>query len=131
MVDCGEAGAVSELRDYRDLAVWQNSMALAKQVYQLCARLPREETFGLTSQIRRAAVSIAANIAEGAERNGTREFIHFLGTARGSAAELETLLLLASELTLVPAQAVPALQQELTKIRKMLSALVRSLRAKT
>ena len=122
---------MSDVRDYRDLKVWRKSMALVKQVYRLCAGFPREEMFGLTSQIRRAAVSIVANIAEGAERNGTQEFVHFLGIARGSAAELETLLLLSSELDLAPIKSVPPLRDELTAIRKKLSALMRSLRCKT
>jgi four helix bundle protein len=118
------------LRDYRDLEVWRKSIELVKRVYPLCATLPKQEAYGLASQMQRAAVSIAANIAEGAERNGTREFVQFVGIARGSAAELETLLLLAAELGLVPVESTQALQEELTTIRKMLSALMKSLRSR-
>jgi four helix bundle protein len=105
-------------------------MALVKQAYELCAALPREEMFGLASQIRRAAVSVPANIAEGAERNGTGEFIQFLGVARGSAAELETLLLLASDVGVAPPEATLPLRDQLATVRRMLSALMRSLRSK-
>src|SRR5438105_14075541 len=83
---------MSDLRDYRDLEVWKRSIELAVRIQELSRSWPREELYGLTSQTRRAAVSIAANIAEGAERSGTGEFIQFLGIARGPAAELETLL---------------------------------------
>jgi len=121
---------MGDLRDYRDLEVWKRSIGLVKQVYRLCASLPEQERFHLASQMQRAAVSVAANIAEGAERNGTPEFLHFLGIARGSAAELETLLVLTSELGLLPAEATRRLQEELTTVRKMLSALMRSLRLK-
>ena len=72
------------LRSYRDLEVWQQSMELAEVVWRLAARFPGEERFGMTSQLRRAATSVPANIAEGAERHGTREFLQFLGIASGS-----------------------------------------------
>ena len=83
------------LRNYRDLEVWQQSMELAETVWRLSGRFPVEERFGMTSQLRRAATSVPANIAEGAERHGTREFLQFLGIASGSLAETETFLLLA------------------------------------
>ena len=118
------------MRDCRDLEVWQKSMVLVKQAYLLCATLPKEEIYGLVSQIRRAAVSILANIAEGAERNGTGAFIQFLGVARGSAAELETLLLLTGEVGVAPPEATLLLRDQLASVRRMLSALMRSLRLK-
>ena len=82
------------VKSYKDLIVWQKAMELAKIVYLLVKKLPKEELFSLSDQIRRAAVSIPSNIAEGQARNSTREFQHFLAIARGSKAELETQLLL-------------------------------------
>jgi len=84
------------------LEVWQKSIGLAELVYRLSAKFPPEEKFGLTSQVRRAAASVAANIAEGSEREGTREFLQFLGIANGSIAKTETLLILAARLGLAP-----------------------------
>lgn len=86
------------LHSHRDLLAWQEAMALAEMVYRDTARFPREETYGLTSQLRRAAVSIPSNLAEGAARNSSRELAQFLGIACGSLAELETQLEIAVRL---------------------------------
>jgi four helix bundle protein len=83
------------VRSFRDLAVWQKSMQMAVAVYRLTQEFPREETYGLTSQLRRTAVSIPSNIAEGHGRLGTNEYRQFLGIARGSNFELQTQLELA------------------------------------
>lgn len=88
-------------RAHHDLLVWQEGMKLVELVYALTSRLPKEEMYGLTSQMRRAAVSVPSNIAEGAGRNGSKEFLHFLSIARGSLSELETLLLLCKNLNYV------------------------------
>jgi four helix bundle protein len=85
-------------RSYRDLIVWQKSMTLAKAVYYLSASWPSDEQFGLISQVRRAAVSVPANLAEGQELIGTREFTRFVAIAHGSLCELETEILLAEQL---------------------------------
>ena len=77
-------------RSYRDLLVWQKAKALAVQIYHATEQFPKAETYGLTSQIRRAAVSVASNIAEGQGRLTPGEFLHFLGQARGSLLELDT-----------------------------------------
>jgi four helix bundle protein len=82
------------VENFKDLLVWQKSMDLVEAVYLLSSKLPREETFGLAAQMRRAAVSIPSNIAEGQQRRGPREFLHFLSVAIGSLGELETQLLL-------------------------------------
>ena len=83
---------------YRDLRCWSASLDLAADIYELSARFPRREAFGLTSQMRRAAVSVPSNIAEGNARASTREFLRFLGIARGSLAELDTQLIIAERL---------------------------------
>ena len=80
------------MRDYKDLVVWQKSMLLVKEVYILIKMLPNEELFALTDQIKRSAVSIPSNIAEGYGRNATKDYIRFLNIARGSKNELETQL---------------------------------------
>ena len=121
---------MSTLKSYRDLEVWKKSIELAEMVYRLSTRFPKEEKFGLTSQVRRAAASVAANIAEGAERDGTREFLQFLGIASGSLAETETFLILAERLGLVLGQdSNPVLEQAAT-VGRMLNGLKRSLRFK-
>ena len=79
------------ITSYRDLIVWQKALELARLVYEITRRFPREELYGLTSQMKRAALSVPANIAEGAARTGPREFAHHISIARGSLAELETL----------------------------------------
>ena len=121
---------MSTLKSYRDLDVWKKSIELAEMVYQLSAKLPAEEKFGLTSQVRRAAVSIPANIAEGAERAGTKEFLQFLGIASGSLAETETLLILAERLGLVLAQDSSPLLERAASVGRMLNGLKRSLRSR-
>jgi len=114
-------------QSYRDLVVWQKSIELAKQLYRLTAKFPNEEKFGLISQIRRAAVSVSSNIAEGQARNTTGEFIQFISHAEGSAAELDTQLYLSVELGFVnPTDAAPILAL-IDEIRRMLNALRRRL----
>jgi four helix bundle protein len=93
-----ESSAPKPIRDYKDLHVWQKAMELAKQIYLLTNRFPSEEKFGLISQMRRAAVSIPSNIAEGQDRNTTGEFLQFLSHAERSSAELDTQLRLSIEL---------------------------------
>jgi four helix bundle protein len=87
------------IASYRDLSVWRQSLDWAEAIYEATAHWPRDERFGLISQVRRAAVSIASNIAEGSARRSTGEFIQFLGIAKGSLAEAETQLLLAERLS--------------------------------
>jgi four helix bundle protein len=89
---------LATVKSFKDLIVWQRSIDLTMEIYRLTRGFPREEMFGLTSQLRRAAISIASNIAEGQSRGTTGEFIQFLGIARGSNAEIDTQLIIASEL---------------------------------
>lgn len=119
------------LRNYRELEVWQQSMQLAEIVWRLSSRFPAEERFGMTSQVRRAAMSVPANIAEGAERHGTREFLQFLGVASGSLAETETFLLLAERLGLLPADRAKATLEQAATVGRLLHGLKRSLRERT
>jgi four helix bundle protein len=117
-----------EIQSFQDLQVWQKAMLLAEQVYRLTRGFPREELFGLTSQMRRAATSIPANIAEGWGRRGTKEFLQFLNIAAGSLRELETYILLAQRVELAtPAKAQPILEL-LHVLSKQLVNLQRSLK---
>ena len=112
---------------HKDLDVWKKAMDLAAQVYSLTARLPKEELYGLTSQIRRSAVSIPSNIAEGAARHSRKEFIQFLHIASGSVAELETQRLLAIRMGFIPGDSSISHVEE---VRKLLLGLRRSLKKK-
>jgi four helix bundle protein len=110
-----------------ELKIWQKSIVLAKQVYTVVADLPSEEKFGLSSQIRRCAVSIASNIAEGAGRNSNKEFKYFLGIANGSSYELHTQLILTYELNLIDKHRIDELLYLITEIQKMNYSFQRSL----
>lgn len=109
---------------HKDLDVWKLSMQLAKDVYKYTDAMPVKEMYGLTSQIRRSVVSIPSNIAEGAARKGTKEFVHFLYIALGSIAELETQLILVDELELLSPNV--ELENKLQTIRKKLVNLIKS-----
>jgi four helix bundle protein len=117
-----------EIRDYKDLVVWQKGMLLAKQVYQLTQSFPSEEKFGLVSQMRRAAVSVPSNVAEGQARNTTGEFVQFVSHAEGSLAELDTQIRLSIELGFCRELAVKSIQELIVEEQKMLKSLRRSLR---
>ena len=101
-----------------DLKIWQKSIALAKQVYSVVANLSSDEKYGLSSQIKRCAVSIASNIAEGAGRNSNKEFRHFLSIANGSCYELQTQLILTYELNLIEKYKIDELLPLTTEIQK-------------
>ena len=112
---------------YRDLQVWQKALDWAEAIYGTTAHWPRDERFGLICQIRRAAVSVASNIAEGAARRSTGEFIQFVGMAQGSLAEAETQLLLAQRFSYLPGVDAQALLAASAEISRMLAALSGSL----
>ena len=107
---------------YRDLIIWQKSMLLCKEVYLLTKNFPKEEAYGLTSQIRRSAISIPSNIAEGKGRNGNREFVRFLQIALDSVYELQTQLELSSELSLT--QDIDDTLSLSIEIEKMINSLI-------
>jgi four helix bundle protein len=114
-------------RSHRDLLVWQQAMTLVETIYRVTSSFPSDERFGLTSQMRRSAVSVAANIAEGAGRNGRKEYAQFVGIALGSAVELETLVELAARLNLIADTSkliaeVGSVRMLATKLRNALSS---------
>lgn len=113
-----------EIRSYKDLIVWQKAMDLVALVYQATKRFPREETYGLSSQLRRAAVSVPSNIAEGQARQSTAEFRNFLSVARGSLAEVETQLLIAQRLGYLEPVHLEKLLSPHQEVSKMLPALM-------
>ncbi len=117
-----------EIRSYRDLSVWQQGMQLAEDVYRLTNAFPNEERFGLTSQLRRAASSVPANIAEGHSRSSTKDFLRHLSIAVGSLAEVTTLLELAERLEYVMPKTAGALFEQCRNERRMLRGLQASLR---
>ena len=114
-------------RHYKELIIWQKGMDLAKAVYQLTASFPSEEKFGLASQMRRAAVSVPSNIAEGQARHGRREFLQFLSHASGSLAELETQLLLAENLGYHNHDRAAGIAKNIEELQRMLAAIRRKL----
>jgi four helix bundle protein len=114
-------------RSYQDLIAWQRGMALASAVYRLPRSWPREEAFGLTCQIRRAAVSIPTNIAEGQARGTAAEFRRFLRIAIGSVAEVETQLLIAQDLAYSPEAAITELLDQAAESGRLIAGLIRSL----
>jgi len=120
---------VQVVRDFRKLAVWEKSHALTLGVYKVTASFPRDERYGLSGQIRRACVSIPANIAEGCGRTGDAEFGRFLQVAMGSASELEYHLLLAKDLGFVDLAAYSRLHTGVAEVKRMLSAFLRRLKA--
>jgi four helix bundle protein len=119
------------MQSYKELLAWQRSMALASEVYRATKLFPREETYGLTSQLRRSAVSVPSNIAEGQGRASRGEFIQFLCTARGSLFELETQLLIAKEIGYLKPDSGAQISEDLTRVAQLLNALISSLRPST
>ena len=118
----GESGAF--LKDFKELRVWTKAHKITLQIYEITQRFPREELFGLTSQIRRSAASIGANIAEGCGRRSDGEMSRFLHIARGSAVELEYHLLLARDLGFVSASSFTTLVDEVDEVQRMLTSLI-------
>ncbi len=122
-------GSPNAIRDFRDLICWQKGMTLARAVYGLASGFPAEERYGLTSQVRRAAVGIPANIAEGFGRSSRADYLRFLDMARGSVNELETLLQLSVDLGLSETGAGSSLMNDAREVQRIISGLIRALRA--
>lgn len=119
---------VGKVESFRDLLVWQRAMQLANKIYDAALIFPKEEMFGLASQMRRSAVSVASNIAEGSQRGGKKEFIHFLTIARGSLAELLTQLILAQDRKYVSHSQYEEIYQLIDEVSRMSMRLVQSLK---
>jgi four helix bundle protein len=118
------------LKNYKELKVWQRSYQLCLAIYRTTKEFPKEERYGLTSQIRRATVSVPSNIAEGYGRKTTPEYIRFLYIAYGSNCELETQILLSGDLCYIEADKLEILLEGIGEIERMLKALIKSLERK-
>ena len=116
-----------KISSYKDLVVWQKSVALVTIIYRMSREFPREELYALTSQLRRSAVSVPSNIAEGWGRKSTKEYIQFLKIARGSLFEMETQIIIARNLDYIKDIACEQLLSDTEEIGKMTNALVNSL----
>src|ERR1700716_3958534 len=114
----------AHLKDFHDLHVWERSHRLTLAIYAATLKFPREELYGLTSQMRRCTVSIGANIAEGCGKPGNNEFQRFLVIASGSASELDYELLLAKDLEYLDEPTYRSLHEDLSRLRRMLNALL-------
>jgi four helix bundle protein len=115
------------MKSHKDLDIWRRSVDLVTFIYNVTKSFPKEEIYGLTNQIRRAAISIPSNISEGAARNHSKEFIQFLYIALGSLSELETQLIIAVNLSFLSNEDSIKIQNELTELRKMILGLINHL----
>lgn len=118
------------VRFYRDLIAWQKSIDLVETIYRISQRFPSDEKFGLTSQLRRAAVSIPSNVAEGQSRGTPRDFNKFLDIANGSLAEMETQLIIAGRLNYLPSEELEDVLSKAAEIGRLINGLQKSLAAK-
>lgn len=116
------------MKDFRKLNVWRKAHSMTLSIYRVTRKFPRNELYGITSQMRRAAVSIPTNIAEGCGRGSDRDFARFLQMAMGSASELDYLLMLSKDLSLVDALTYQEAVSQIEEIKKMLVSLIKSVR---
>jgi four helix bundle protein len=116
------------MQDFKKLLAWQKSHSMVRRVYLISAKFPKAELFGLTSQIRRASVSVPSNIAEGACRGG-KSFAHFLRISLGSAGELEYLLILVADLDYISASESDALQEQVVEAKRLITGLLKSVKS--
>lgn len=121
----------TKIFDFKDLIVWQRAMDLVVKIYDMVKSLPQEERFALSDQMRRCVVSIPSNIAEGNGRTSTKEYVHFLSIAHGSATELLTQVLICRRLTLIPHAVSQPILDDIEQIRKMLISLSKTLLQKS
>lgn len=120
---------MSTIRSFRDLIAWQKAKDVALDVYRVSSQFPPDERFGLTSQVRRAVVSVASNIAEGFGRGSTADYVRFLRVARGSLCEVQTQMIIASDLGFISGEAFNGIETKLNECGKVLAGLLRSLEA--
>ncbi len=116
------------MHKYNDLIIWKKSMELAKVIYTLTDKFPKDERFGIISQMRRASISIASNIAEGAGRESKKEFVYFLSVSNGSSYELQTQLLIAEEVDFINPEKIKQANDLIDEIQKMNFALRKKLK---
>jgi len=122
---------MSEILSYRELDVWKQSRTLVKSVYKLTREFPKDEQFGLTNQLRRAVVSIPSNIAEGCGRNHFKDSIQFFFIARGSLYEVETQIIVSSDLDYVSESDLNLILEQITKCKKILNGFINYYQSKT
>ena len=118
------------LKSYKELKVWQKSYELCLEIYKITAKFPKEERYGLTSQIKRSVVSIRSNIAEGYGRKTTLDYVRMLYISYGSVCELETQILLAGDLDLIEKSELGPLKKDIAEIERMLKTLIKTLENK-
>lgn len=118
---------MSFIKPYKDLLVWQKGIEIVKEIYLICKDLPKDEVFGLQSQMKRAAISIPSNIAEGYGRNYTQNYIQFIKIARGSLLELETQIIISKELDMISEDKFDKIINLITEENKMLNAFIKSI----
>ncbi|MCD6556267.1 MAG: four helix bundle protein [Chlorobi bacterium] len=116
------------MHNLKELSIWNKAIILTIEVYEAVSNFPIDERFGLTSQIKRSAVSIPSNIAEGAGRNNVKEFIHFLGISNGSSFELQTQIILANKLNLMNKETSNSILNKIDEVQKMTYGLIKKLR---
>lgn len=121
---------MSEIKSYKDLLIWQKGIQIVKEVYILCELLPRDEIFGLQSQLKRASISIPSNIAEGYGRNYTKSYKQFLVISRGSLLELETQIIIAIELNFLTIEKCEKILDLISEESKMINAFINSIKIK-
>ena len=121
-----KGGGIVAVKQYQDLIAWQRAIALVTDIYKMSSSFPRDEMYGLTSQLRRAAVSVPTSIAEGQGRASSGEFIQFLGHARGSLFELETQVIVAHNLTYLSDAQCEALTAKISELGRILNGLITS-----
>lgn len=119
---------MEKIKSFKELRIWQKGIELVKDIYKLTANFPKEEVYGLTSQMRRSAVSIPSNIAEGFKRFHSKEYMQFLHIALGSAAELETQIIISKELGFINESELQSVSENIDHLSKMISALLNKLK---
>ena len=122
---------MNEIKDFKDLVVWQRAMDLVAEVYQVVKKLPKEELYALSDQIRRAVISIPSNIVEGYGRNSSKEFSHFISIAKGSKSELETQLLLCVKIDYLKESDIQNVMYLIDQVGKMLYSLQKKTNCKS
>ena len=118
---------MTEIKSYKDLLIWQKGMDIVKDIYLLCESFPTNEVFGLQSQLKRSAISIPSNIAEGYGRQLRKSYLHFLRISRGSLFELETQIILAKDLNFISEESYNKIIKQITEESKMLNSYIKSL----